>query len=35
MDQFKVLKIKQNVFEDNNRQAEMLRKELKGNKHFY
>lgn len=34
MDQFKVLKIKQNVFEDNNRQAEMLRKELKGNKTF-
>ncbi|ROR27180.1 hydrogenase nickel incorporation protein HypB [Mobilisporobacter senegalensis] len=34
MSQFKILEIKQNVFDDNNRQAEILRKELKKNKTF-
>lgn len=34
MDKFKVLEIKQSVFEDNDRQAELLRKELKRDKTF-
>jgi hydrogenase nickel incorporation protein HypB len=34
MDSFKVLKIKESVFEDNNRQAAAVRAELKGNKTF-
>lgn len=34
MDEFKVLEIKQSVFEDNDRQADMLRKELKKEKTF-
>lgn len=34
MDEFKVLEIKQSVFEDNDRQADLLRKELKNNKTF-
>jgi len=34
MEQFKVLEIKQSVFEDNNRQADLLREELKENKTF-
>ncbi|BCN31799.1 hydrogenase nickel incorporation protein HypB [Anaeromicropila herbilytica] len=34
MDTFKVLEIKQSVFEDNDRQAELLREELKSEKTF-
>lgn len=34
MDEFKILEIKQSVFEDNDRQADLLRKELKNNKTF-
>jgi len=34
MDKFKVLEIKQSVFDDNDRQAELLRKELKRDKTF-
>lgn len=34
MKEFKVLEIKESVFEDNNRQAELLRGELKKNKTF-
>ena len=34
MDTFKVLEIKQSVFEDNDRQADLLRKELKKDKTF-
>jgi hydrogenase nickel incorporation protein HypB len=34
MDTFKVLEIKQSVFEDNNKQADLLRKELKEKKTF-
>lgn len=34
MDTFKVLEIKQSVFEDNNRQADLLRQELKRDKTF-
>ena len=34
MDKFKVLKIKESVFEDNDRQADLLRKELKEKKTF-
>ncbi len=34
MDTFKILEIKQSVFEDNDRQADLLRKELKENKTF-
>ncbi|MBL4934696.1 hydrogenase nickel incorporation protein HypB [Clostridium sp. YIM B02515] len=34
MDKFKVLEIKQSVFEDNDRQAELLREELKRDKTF-
>lgn len=34
MDKFKVLEIKESVFEDNNRQADLLRKELKEKKTF-
>lgn len=34
MKNFKVLEIKESVFEDNNRQAELLRQELKENKTF-
>lgn len=34
MDEFKVLEIKQSVFEDNDRQADLLRKELKSSKTF-
>ncbi len=35
MKTFKVLEIKESVFEDNNRQAELLREELKKTKYFY
>ncbi len=35
MDKYKVLKIKQSVFEDNDRQANLLREDLKKKKHFY
>jgi hydrogenase nickel incorporation protein HypB len=34
MDTFKILKIKQSVFEDNDRQADLLRQELKKDKTF-
>ena len=34
MDKFKILEIKQSVFEDNDRQADLLRKELKQKKTF-
>lgn len=34
MDTFKILEIKQSVFEDNDRQADLLREELKKNKTF-
>lgn len=34
MDKFKVIEIKKSVFEDNDRQADMLRKELKNEKTF-
>ncbi|ERI91735.1 hydrogenase accessory protein HypB [Clostridiales bacterium oral taxon 876 str. F0540] len=34
MDKFKVLEIKQSVFEDNDRQANLLREELKNNRTF-
>ncbi len=34
MDKFKVIEIKQSVFEDNDRQADLLRKELKKEKTF-
>lgn len=34
MDTFKVMEIKQSVFEDNDKQADLLRKELKENKTF-
>lgn len=34
MSKFKILEIKQSVFEDNNRQAKALREELKNNKTF-
>lgn len=34
MEQFKVLEIKQSVYADNNRQADLLRQELKENKTF-
>ena len=34
MNEFKVLEIKESVFEDNNRQADILRGELKKNKTF-
>lgn len=34
MDKYKVLEIKQSVFEDNDRQADLLRKELKKDKTF-
>lgn len=34
MDEFKVIKIKESVFEDNNRQAALLREELKQRKTF-
>ena len=31
---FKILEIKESIFDDNNKQAELLRKELKENKTF-
>ncbi|NTV78864.1 MAG: hydrogenase nickel incorporation protein HypB, partial [Clostridiales bacterium] len=34
MDKFKILEIKQSVFEDNDRQADLLREELKQKKTF-
>lgn len=34
MDTYKIIEIKQSVFEDNNRQADLLREELKKNKTF-
>lgn len=34
MEKFKVLEIKESIFDDNNRQADELRKELKANKTF-
>jgi hydrogenase nickel incorporation protein HypB len=34
MDQFKILEIKQSVFENNDRQADLVREELKGKKTF-
>ena len=34
MDKYKVLKIKQSVFEDNDRQANLLREDLKKEKTF-
>lgn len=34
MDTFKILEIKQSIFEDNDKQADLLRKELKKNKTF-
>jgi hydrogenase nickel incorporation protein HypB len=34
MDTYKVLKIKKNIFEDNDRQADLLREDLKKNKTF-
>ena len=34
METFKVMEIKQSIFEDNDRQAHLLREELKVNKTF-
>lgn len=35
MDEYKILEIKQSVFEDNDRQADLLREELKKDKTFF
>ncbi len=35
MEKFKILEIKESVFEDNDRQADLLREELKKIKPFY
>lgn len=35
MENFRVLEIKQSVFEDNDHQANLLREELKKRKYFY
>jgi len=34
MDEYKILEIKQSVFEDNDRQADLLREDLKKDKTF-